>query len=64
MFEVMVVQNMHEDRMRQINQAADERDALKLLQPARRTLTSRIRLAAASLLPHAQQPRRRVTVAS
>ncbi len=65
MFDVMIVEHLHEERMRRMDEIAWERDALNSLQPARRSPLARVRRLAAALLPHgSQQPRRRAPMAS
>ncbi|MBN2471110.1 MAG: hypothetical protein JXN59_10330 [Anaerolineae bacterium] len=65
MFDVMVVQNLHEERVRRMDEMIWERDALNSLQPQRRAPMARMRSLVAALFPrHAQQPRRRAPMAS
>lgn len=65
MFDVMVVQNLHNERIRRMDEVVWERDALNALQPARRSPLARVRSLATALLPHhPEQPQRPAPMAS
>ncbi|GAB4575023.1 MAG: hypothetical protein Kow0077_24510 [Anaerolineae bacterium] len=66
MFDEMLVENYHAERMNRLEQFAAEQEALRALRPAQPGLGERIRafIAALNTRNRGQQPRRRLSVAS
>lgn len=64
MYELTIYETVHHERVNRVESFANERNAVKMLRPARRAGLGQVRTLLATLLPRSEQPRRRAPLAS